>query len=205
MQPDDSEVQHLLVTIAKYDKQGKPISPDSYSSGGARNADGTLIAQYDNPQLVEVANGSDFESEFDAQERRRNDARRRREEEDAERRRQDLQKLAEDALRLAIKKWVKPFVRDTVLPKATELMETKMLPKGKRLAQRLFRPEETQNGGQRHRGDKPEDATDTVTRSTASPLNANPAFDQPSSGMGGVDSPDADVIRMSEYKNRRSA
>lgn len=205
MQPEDLEVQHLRVTIAKYDKQGNPISPDAYSSGGARNPDGTFIAQYDNPQLVEPAKGPDIESEFDEQERRRSGARRRREEEDAEHRRQQNQDLAEAAVRLAIEKWLKPFVREKVLPKATELMETKVLPGGKRLAERLFRSGESRNEGRRVSGDTAEVATDTVTRSSVSRPNWKPVTDDSGIRMGGVGSPHADVIQMSEYQDRRSA
>lgn len=194
MNNDKSEVQEVLVDIPKHDKDGNPISPDSWSSGGARNANGYFIAQYLNPRPPKPAATA---PEVD----RENDARRWREEEAKERRRKENVELA----MLVIDKYVIPFTKTVIIPWATELWDTKVLPGGKRLAQRWLRPKRSQPEVPHVSGDTPEFAAETANPLATSQHNADHTTEMSTVQESGEDSPLADVIQIDDYQDRRSA
>jgi hypothetical protein len=199
MNSDESEFQEVLVDVPKRDKDGNPISFDSLGPGGARNDNGTLKAQYRNPRRPKPAD----EPRADERTSHENDARRRREEEEAEerRRQQDF-----DRTLLLIDKYVIPFTKNYLIPGATKLWDTKgrplwdtkVVPGGKRLAQRLFRPKMSE----------PEVPTVNDDASEFAAETANPlaTFQHRSADQEAVeDTAVADVIQIDKYQDRRSA
>lgn len=136
---DKSKFRQVLVDVAEYDKDGNPIPLDSLSSGGARNADGSLITQYRNPRLLEPANEPAADPEFDEWLNREHEARLRREEEAEDRRRKENAEIAS----LVVENLIIPFAKNVVVPRARNLWNAKVLPGGKQLAQRLLRPKDT--------------------------------------------------------------
>lgn len=205
MNSDKSEFQEVLVDVAKRDKDGNPISFDSLSSGGARNANGSLKAQYRNPRPSKPAN----DSESDERTSRENEWRRRRAEETEERRRQqDFERNL-----LLIDKYAIPFTKNYLIPGATKLWDTKgrpfwdtkVLPGGKRLAQRLFRPRMSEPEVPTVNGDTPEFAAET-----ANPLATSRQSTDHSAEISAVqeavdDTAVADVIQIDKYQDRRPA
>src|SRR6476660_3336853 len=123
MKKDKSKFREVLVDVAEYDKDGNPISFDSLSSGGARNADGSLITQYRNPRLPEPANEPEVDPEFDEWLNREHEARVRREKEAEDLLIKEYAELAN----LFLDNFVKPYARQVVIPRATELWNTKVL------------------------------------------------------------------------------
>jgi hypothetical protein len=192
MNSDKSEVQEVLVDVPKHDRYGNPISPDSWSSGGPRNTKGYLIAQYKNPRSPESAN----EPEFVERLSREYEARRRREEEAEERRRKEYARA-----QFVFENVVKPYV----IPFAKKLWDTKVLPGGKRLAQRWLRPKRSQTELPHESGDTPEFAAETANPLATSQHNTDHTTEISTAQGSGEDTPLADVIQIDEYQNRRSA
>jgi hypothetical protein len=199
MNSDKSEVQAVLVDVPKYDKDGNLIPLESWSSGGARNTNGALIALYDNPRVPEPAN----EPEFDERLNREYDTRRRHEEDAEERRRKEYAERVQFVhdVRLVYDNVLKPYV----IPLAKKLWDTKVLPGGKRLAQRWLRPKRSQPEVPHVSGDTPEFAAETANPLATSQLNTDHTTEMSTDQAGGEDSPLADVIQMDEYQDRRSA
>lgn len=201
MNTDKSKFRKVLVDVAEYDKDGNPIPLDSLSSGGARNADGSLIIQYRNPRLPEPANEPEINPEFDEWLNREYDARRRREEAAEERRRKDNAEIA----MFVVDEFVKPFMKKVIIPRATELLHTKVLPGGKRLAQRWLRPKRSQPEVPHESGDAPEFAAETANPPATSQHITDHTAGISTAHEGGEDTPLADVLQIDEYQNRRSA
>lgn len=193
MNRDQSEFQEVLVDVPKRDKDGNPISPDSWSSGGARDSNGRVIAQYLNPRPPKSAGEPKVDCE--------NSARRWREEEANERRRKENVELA----MLVIDKYVIPVTKTVIIPWAIELWDTKVLPGGKRLAQRVLRPKKSPPEVPHESGDMPEFAAGTANPLSTSQHNTDHTTEISTAQGGGEDTPLADVIQIDEYQNRRSA
>lgn len=192
MNSDKSKFREVLVDVAEYDKDGNPIPLDSLSSGGARNADGSLITQYRNPRLPEPANEPEINPEFDEWLNREHDARLRREEEAEDRRRKEYAEIAN----LVFDNFVKPYAQQVVIPRTTELWNTKVLPGGKRLAQRWLRPKKSQPEVPHVSGDTPESAAETASLATTH--NTDPTVEITAVQSGGEDTPLVGVIH--EYR-----
>jgi hypothetical protein len=193
MNSDKSKFREVLVDVAEYDKDGNPIPLDSLSSGGARNADGSLITQYRNPRLPEPANEPEINPEFDEWLNREHDARLRREEEAEDRRRKEYAEIAN----LVFDNFVKPYAQQVVIPRASELWNTKILPGGKRLGQRWLRPKRRQPEVPHVSGDTPEFAAET-----AKPLakhNTDHTIEISAVLSGDEDTPLVGVIQTDEH------
>jgi hypothetical protein len=201
MNSDKSNFREVLVDVAEYDKDGNPIPLDSLSSGGARNADGSLITQYRNPRLPGPANEPEVNPEFAEWLNREYDARRRSEEAAEERRRKDNAEIA----MFVIDEFVTPFVKKVIIPRASELLHTKVLPGGKRLAQRWIRPKGNQPEVPHESGDAPESAAETANPAATSRHIVDNTSGISTAHDGGEDTPLADVIQINKNQNRRSA
>lgn len=205
MNIDNSEFQEVLVDVPKHDKDGNPISFDSLGPGGARNDDGTLKVQYRNPRRPKPAN----QPRADERSSRENDARRRREEEAEERRRQQNF----DRTLLLIDKYVIPLTKNYLIPGATKLWDTKgrplwdtkVVPGGKRLAQRLFRPKLSEPEVPTVNGDAPEFAAETANPPAAFRHSTNHTVEMSAEKEAVEDTAVADVIQIDKYQDRRSA
>jgi len=207
-----SGVQEVLVDVPKYDKDGNPIPFHLLSSGGARNADGSFIAQYRNPRPPEPANEPEVDRKFHEY-----NARRRREEAAEERRRKEDRDFIRDLATIVADKVVTPLIEKVIVPRATELWDTKVLPEGKRLwdskvrpggkrlGQRVLRRKISQAEVPDVSGDTPEFAAETANPLATSQHNTDHTTEISTVQEGGEDSPLADVIQMDEYQNRRSA
>lgn len=213
MNSDKSDVYEVLVDVPKHDKDGNPISFDSLSSGGARSAGGSIIAQYCNPRVPEPANVPESDREFDerlsreydARRRREYDARRRREEEAEERRRKELEDLAYELLTIFVDKFVIPFTKEVIVPSVTELWGTKLKPEGKRHAQRLLRPKMSRPEVPQASGDTLEVADEIADPLATSQKITDHTTEISTVQEGSEDTPLADVIQIGEFQNRRSA
>lgn len=194
MNSDKSKFREVLVDVAEYDKDGNVIPLDSLSSGGARNADGSLITQYRNPRLPEPANEPEANREFDEWLNREHDARLRREEEAEDRRRKEYAELAN----LVFDNLVKPYAQQVVIPRATELWNAKVLPGGKRLAQRWLRPKRSQPEVPHVSGDAPKFEAEPAKPLTTEP-KTDPTFETSEVQSGGEDIPLVGVIQTDEY------
>lgn len=194
MNNDKSKFREVLVDVAEYDKDGNPIPLDSLSSGGARNADGSLITQYRNPRLPEPANRPEINPEFDEWLNREHDARLRREEEAEDRRVKEYAEIAN----LVFDNLVKPYAQQVVIPRATELWNAKVLPGGKRLAQRWLRPKRSQPEVPHESGDTPEFGAETA-KPLAAQHNTDHTFEITAVQSGGEDIPLVGVIQIDEY------
>lgn len=203
MNSDKSEFQEVLVDVPKYDKDRKPIRPESFSSGGARNADGTLIAQYSNPRVPKPAN----EPESDERTIRENVVRSRAEAAEERRREEDFERF-----QVLMEKYLIPFTKNYLLPGATKLWDTKgrplwdtkVLPGGKRLAQQLFRPKMSEPKGPTANVGTPESAAET-TEQTAAQHSKDDAVETSPVQEAVEDTALADVIQIDKYQDRRSA
>ncbi|MCQ1985998.1 hypothetical protein [Arthrobacter sp. zg-Y844] len=204
MNSDKSEFQEVLVDVPKYDKNRKPIRPESFSSGGARNADGTLIAQYSNPRVPKLAN----EPASDERTSCEDDVRRRRAEVAEERRREeDFEHFL-----VLMDKYLIPFTKNYLLPAAAKLWETKgrplwdtkVLPGGKRLAQQLFRPNLSEPEGTTANVGTPGSAAET-TKPLAAQHSTDDAVETSRVQEAVEDTAVADVIQIDKYQDRRSA
>ncbi|MCD5341740.1 hypothetical protein LR392_05800 [Arthrobacter sp. AK04] len=194
MNSDKSKFREVLVDVAEYDKDGNVIPFDSLSSGGARNADGSLITQYRNPRLPEPADEPETNPEFDEWLNREYDARRRREEEAEDRRVKEYAEIAN----LVVDNFVKPYAQQVVIPRATELWNTKVLPGGKRLAQRWIRPKRSQPEVAHVSGDTPEFAVETA-KPLATKHNIDHTVEVSAVQSGAEDTPLVGVI-IDEYR-----
>lgn len=198
-------VHHVLVDIPKYDNEGNIIPLDFLSSGGARNPDGSFIAQYRNPRLAEPSNNPKVEGEFL---NREDNARRWRDEAAKERRRRETEDFIRDLAIIVIDRAATPLMEKVIIPRAVELWEAKVLPEskrlwenkvqpgGKRLAQRFLRPKTGQADIQEGNGD----ASGVETAFAVSDSSEISIVQE-----GFENSPLADVIQMDGYHNRRSA
>ncbi|WJH25419.1 hypothetical protein [Pseudarthrobacter defluvii] len=183
MSSDKSKFRQVLVDVAQYDKDGNFIPLDSLSSGGARNADGSLITQYRNPRLVEPANEPEADREFDEWLNREHEARLRRQEEAEELRHKEYAEIAN----LVVDNLVIPFAQNVVIPQAKELWRSKVLPGGKQLVRRWHRTKR----GQLEVPLVTEDATQLAAE-TRTPLGTGPSTDQ-NAGSADVQSGGEDV------------
>ncbi|KQN88980.1 hypothetical protein [Arthrobacter sp. Leaf69] len=208
MNDDKSEVQEVLVDIPKYDKDGNPVTLDSLSSGGARNAAGFLQVQYRNPRIPEAANEPEFDRDFEESLRREYDARRRREEIAEERARKEyarLQFVYDNVVRPYVIPRVAELWDTQVLPAGKRLWDTKMLPGGKRLAQRWLRPKRSQSEAPGGSEDSSEFGAENANPLATSTYNTDHTAEISTVQEGGDDAPLADVIQIDEFQNRRSA
>ncbi|MDH6236266.1 hypothetical protein [Cryobacterium sp. CG_9.6] len=200
MNTDKSKFWQVQVDMPKNDKDGNAISPDSWSSGGARNADGSLIMQYSNPRVLGSAGEPQSDRGFDERSSRKNSALRRREYDAEERRREDNRVMA-GFLRDEI---VIPLMRNVLLPAAAKWWDTTLRPEGKRFAQRVFRPKSGSPESSQESGDTTiaADAADSLatSRPVTDHLTEASAVQEHIAGAA-----IAEVIQIDQYQNRRSA
>lgn len=110
--------------------------------------------------------------------------------------------------------FVKPYMKQTLIPRATELWDTKgsplwdtkVLPGGKRLAQRLLSPKRSQPEVAPVGGDATEFAAESANGLATSHHKTDHNVEISAVHEGDdEDTPLAEVIQIDEYQNRRSA
>lgn len=201
MNSDKPKFYEVLVDVPAYNKDGKPIPFDTLSSGGARNADGSLMAQYRNPRLARMSKWPNVDPYFADRSDRDDDGRHRRQEAAEDLRRQ----VSAAGKRFLVDAVLMPLIMEVALPTATELIRTEVLPRCQRLAQRKHHLMRERHEVPFQSGDTTNFGTQAASHRVVHEDKSNHSAELSELPQCNDDTFLAEVLQFSEYQNRRAA